>query len=109
MIMGDTRKMVIIKNIPSNVVEEAILILKKENSANTYCKPDENYIGTCSANEYILKEAERIINNYERECKRKAKLKYSQQNMLNKTIGRVINFLIVGSIILLVFALYRTF
>lgn len=68
MVAGDTKKIVVIKNISSNLIEEAIFILKndpcskavEQNEKSTQCRSN-------AGNEYILKEAESIINQYIRE------------------------------------------
>lgn len=63
------KNMVVLKNLPSNIVDEAIIVLKankkvkklqkiekdKQTSENEENKKDK---------EYILKEAEMIVNNY---------------------------------------------
>lgn len=65
MVAGDTKKIVVIKNISSNLIEEAILILKNEPGAqdcNRLEKPARGGLNT--RNDFILKEAENIINQY---------------------------------------------
>ena len=62
------KNMVILKNLPSNIVEEAIVILKPnvklkslnlaENNQKSKSKKQEN------SREYIINEAEMIISNY---------------------------------------------
>ena len=62
------KNMVILKNLPSNIVEEAIVILKPnvkikilnlaENNKKSKSKKQENY------RKYIINEAEMIISNY---------------------------------------------
>ena len=63
------KNMVVLKNLPSNIVDEAIIILKTskkvkklqkiEKSKNAQIKED-----TKKDKEYILKEAEMLVNNY---------------------------------------------
>jgi hypothetical protein len=70
MVLGKTRKIVVIKNIPSNIIEEAILILKSEHDP----KDVKDYKGVMKtkkvkSNDYLVKEAEYIINNYVKESK----------------------------------------
>ena len=62
------KNMVILKNLPSNIVEEAIVILKPnvklkslnlaENNQKSKSKKQEN------SRKYIINEAEMIISNY---------------------------------------------
>ena len=62
------KNMVILKNLPSNIVEEAIVILKPnvklkslnlaENNKKSKSKKQEN------SRKYIINEAEMIISNY---------------------------------------------
>ncbi|HEX2945680.1 MAG TPA: hypothetical protein VHT96_06970 [Clostridia bacterium] len=65
MVAGDTKRVVVIKNISSNLIEEAILILKsgtegaQENRKGQPAQDKPNI-----RNDFILKEAEHIINDY---------------------------------------------
>ncbi len=70
MVLGKTRRIVVIKDIPSNVIEEAILILKSEPD----CKEAKDCKGESKGNkkknnDYLLKEARYIINDYIKESK----------------------------------------
>lgn len=67
MVAGDTKRIIVIKNISSNLIEEAILILKNEPVAKE-CNQLENP-SKCKdvKNDFILKEAESIINQYIKE------------------------------------------
>lgn len=68
MVAGDTKKIIVIKNISSNLIEEAILILKSEpgtKECNQLEKPVQGKMN--EKNDFILKEAESIINQYIRE------------------------------------------
>lgn len=62
------KNMVVLRNLPSNIVDEAIIILKANKKAKKLQKiekkrtqSDENIK---KDKEYILKEAEMIVNNY---------------------------------------------
>jgi hypothetical protein len=68
MVAGDTKRIVVIKNISSNLIEEAILILKNDPGSKAVEQNEKS--AQCSSNagnDYILKEAESIINQYIRE------------------------------------------
>ncbi len=73
MVAGDTKKIIVIRDINSDIIEEAILILKNEpkgeNGSTTIDKKD---IMGIKGNEYLLKEARFIINNYNKVCKKTA-------------------------------------
>ena len=69
--MKDTnlKNMVILKNFPSNIVEEAIVILKdnkkiKKTQTIDYNKELGNTTKRCEENDYLVKEAEMLINEY---------------------------------------------
>ena len=82
------KNMIVIKSIPSNVIEEAIVILKSnkkikipkelENKANsTHHSKEKN-------NNYILKEAESVICNYLSKIEKQKKIKSYEINKLEK-------------------------
>jgi len=116
MVSGKTKRIVVIKDIPSNIIEEAILILKNEpkfirevddrDSGGKNKKPD---------NDFIFKEAEMIINNYIKENKLDVKKGKKDQSMKtgvfknNILLNVIINFGLLGSIALLVFLIMKLF
>jgi len=55
--------MVVLKNLPSNIVKEAYVILKPNQKIkkNIEKKEDENKIFT---SDYVVKEAEMVVSNY---------------------------------------------
>jgi len=57
------KNMVVLKNLPSNIVEEAYVILKPNQKIkkNIEKKEDENKIFT---SDYVVKEAEMVVSNY---------------------------------------------
>lgn len=70
MVRGIPRKIVIIRDIPSNMIEEAILILKNETDDKGVVTPQKKgavQAGNSLPDDRLLKEAEAIINNYIRE------------------------------------------
>lgn len=65
------KNMIVLKNLPSNIVDEAIVILKpnvKLKSLNTSekgCKNKQNKEVACkNPKKYIINEAEMVISNY---------------------------------------------
>lgn len=64
---GQMKNMVVLKNLPSNIIEEAIIILKANKKVKKveYSKKNEfknKLLG--QEDSYIVKEAEMIIENY---------------------------------------------
>ena len=63
------KNMVVLKNIPSNIVDEAIIVLKTNKKVKKLQRVEKNKNIVGNENdkkdkEYILKEAEIIVNNY---------------------------------------------
>ena len=63
------KNMVILRNLPSNIIDEAIIILKGNQKIKKLQKIEQNKKTTSEGNnkkdkEYILKEAEMLVNNY---------------------------------------------
>lgn len=106
MIFGNSRRIVVVKGIPSNFIEEAILILKHEpdydnnkpNIKGSTARNDSTKVNT----EYILKEAETIINSYITE--NKLNEKYKKKVVFSKGFPRSdkkgINFILNAGLVL---------
>ena len=78
---SDMKNMVVLKNLPSNMVEEAIIILKKNPkfaNIKTCNKTNEN---VKESKEYVIKEAEMLINDY---IKKVEENKESKNNIRKK-------------------------
>lgn len=63
------KNMVVLKNLPSNIVDEAIIILKSSKKVKKLqkieqVKKSQINEGTKKDKEYILKEAEMLVNDY---------------------------------------------
>ena len=63
------KNMVVLKNLPSNIVDEAIIVLKTNKKVKKLQKIERNKNQVENENdkkdkEYILKEAEMLVNNY---------------------------------------------
>lgn len=57
------KNMVVLKNLPSNIVEEAYVILKpNKNFKHTIAKTENSNERITS--EYVVKEAEMVVSNY---------------------------------------------
>lgn len=63
------KNMVVIRNLPSNIVDEAIIVLKTSKKIKKLQKVEQNRKKSVNESikkdkDYILKEAEMIVNNY---------------------------------------------
>jgi len=86
------RRIVVIKNIPSNYIEEAIFILRADKNEEEDLIKNNSQIFEKSMKDsnYLIKEAENIIDNYIRECEEKElKLNSFSSNMNLKKSGTV--------------------
>lgn len=119
MVCDDTKRVVIIRNISSNIVEEAILVLKDKNTITNKNKNKNKTIILSSANSsrkannYLLREAEDIINNFVNEKGLKDGLVHELNlkpfNPKKKLINTFINLALVASIALLFFLVAKIF
>ena len=109
---SDMKNMVVLKNIPSNIVEEAIIIFKETQKVKQKELIDKrNKISSTEmkpkSKDYILKEAEILVTDYINKVENKKKLnnnkelfvkykklqKYSLISTLLLVISIIINFL----------------
>lgn len=93
MASNDTKKIVVIKDIKSNLIEEAIFILRREPKRS---------------GDYILKEAQAIIDQYIKEnglnvTGKRGKVKKGLGPMLSANL--VINILLASSFVILLLLL----
>ncbi len=109
---SEMKNIVILKDLPSNIVQEAIVILKKNIKAKDIEKKKENVkvtIGgkTCEK-DYIVKEAQSVVANYISKLEKpkqievqKSKIKRKYENLKKLTIffaitailGIIVNFI----------------
>ena len=71
---GQMKNMVVLKNLPSNIIEEAIIILKANKKVKKveYTKKNEfQNMPLTQEDGYIVKEAEMVIENYLNEIEEK--------------------------------------
>lgn len=115
MVAGDTKRVVVIRNISSNLIEEAILILKNGPDAvreDSKGKPPQDKSNI--RNDFILKEAEHIINDYingNRLTKtRERHKKYGWSALHKKTLLNIgLNILLMSAIALLIYVVGNAF
>lgn len=116
------RKIVVIKDIASNYIEEAIFILRSDSKVeNNLLKKDNQLCGKFSNDkDYLIKEAKLIINNYIKECEKNG-ISYSNSNINNSSItnrklfklrlsiNTIIDIALFTSIAILLFFLAKIF
>lgn len=72
---SNLKNMVVLKNLPSNIIDEAIVVLKSNKNAKKFQKIEKNKeskenkekneeLKEAKSKDYILKEAEMLVNNY---------------------------------------------
>lgn len=100
---NNLKNTVVLKNLPSNIVEEAIIVFK----ANIKLKEENNNIEIEKNKEikkekdYILKEAEMLVNNYIKKVEEKKKIKNEIQKKVDKKCKNLKKYIFIMSIILL--------
>jgi len=112
MFYGKSKKIIVIKDIHSNLFEEAILVLKedKEQEKEKGKKLSSDNIDNIK-NDFILKEAELIINNYIKDNKGKfippKKKEITKKSKFMKNL--IINSALIGSVVAVAFLLIKLF
>ena len=98
------KNMIVLKNLPSNIVEEAIIILKnnkKIKSLDRVEKQTRNSMEKQSSGEYIVKEAEVVIGNYLSKIEKEKQMKsYSVKQIENRYKRMKILSIVLGMIII---------
>lgn len=105
--MGNLKNMLILKNLPSNIVDEALIILKPNSKINKehYLKNGFREINNKDTgeeqeqNEYIIREAEFVINDFIE------KLEKNQHEENNNRIKKKYNILKIVTIALAIVGL----
>jgi hypothetical protein len=112
MVAGDSRRIVVIKNIASNLIEEAILILRSgpdETAGTGARRPGQS--GTGPRNDFLLREAERIINDYMKEhglaVKKKRRLFPGGLSRFRISVDSVVNIMLAAAVLLLLVVISR--
>lgn len=103
------KNMVILKNLPSNLIEEAFVFVKDNSTERTFEYIDNERIRNAKENErdpkeYILKEAENVLNNYisifEKENENKIKAKKEKEYKMLKIYSLIITLILIISLCL---------
>ena len=98
------KNIVVLKNLPSNLVEEAIVIFKSKKSAKEFeyidkTKNKKKNNSNNNPNEYIIKEAESVILNCVSNNKKKEKNENSKG--LSKKYKRLKIYSVIVSVLLI--------
>lgn len=112
MVAGGSRRIVVIKNIASNLIEEAILILRggpdepadAGGEKDGKCRPEPR-------DDFLLREAERIINEYIKEHgltkKREKRLPAGRLFRSGISVDSVVNIMLAAAVLLLLAIIFK--
>lgn len=112
MVAGDSKRIVVIKNISSNLIEEAILILRGGSDVSEGGKKDDTAGGKSGArNDFLLKEAEYIINEYIKEHgllkKHNRRTPPEEPRCFRISVNTVVNIMLAAAVLLLLVIISR--
>lgn len=102
------KNMVVLKNLPSNIVEEAFVVIKpnkmiKEKDLVKKEEKRQGEIKTKNSRDYVVKEAEMVISNYisniESDRKKKSNKKWENKYKNLKKLAIFSNILLLISLI----------
>lgn len=109
---NNMRNTVVLKNLPSNLIEEAFVVLKKNQKIKKFEYVDNQIEGFYFENnkdedsEFIIKEAELLISNYidkienQDLCGNKTSLEYEKKYKKMKKIVAVLGFVLFISVLI---------
>lgn len=108
---SNLKNIVVLKNLPSNIVDEAIVILKPTKKTkkieilekNNNTKQTKNSFET---NKHVLKEAEMLVATYISKIEKREK-KQNSNNKLNKKYEILKKYAIISSIILAISIIFN--
>lgn len=105
---SNLKNIVVLKNLPSNIVEEAFVILKSNKNAKKLERIENNKQTQISekplkSKDYVLKEAEMIINNYLSKIENKDKK--DNKSLIGKKYNRLKKYACLSSFIIFIQAL----
>ena len=86
---SNLKNMVVLKNLPSNIVDEAIIVLKANKKAKKLQKVEKvknvnSKEQITKEKDYIIKEAELIVNNYINKLENRKEKEYFQKEIKEK-------------------------
>ena len=102
--------MIILKNVPSNLVEEAIVILKSSAKMKNLQKIENNKKNNKEniekrGSDYVLKEAEMIVSRYISQLEKQKNKKEIDKKQVSKKYRRLKNYAYLSSFIIFLQAL----
>ena len=106
------RNIVVLNNLPSNLIEEAIIVLKSKKDVKKNELIDKNSSIVCKKNieknDYIIKEAENIVYNYIAKLEKNQNVKKRDINIeikykKIKVYSIIISFLLIFCITKIIF------
>ena len=104
---GGLKNMVVLKNLPSNIVEEAIIVLKTNKKIKQVEKIEkekmtENKDTKTREDDYILKEAEMLVNTYISKLEDKKKTREITNKKEKQNYNRQKNYAYISSFVILI-------
>lgn len=101
---SNLKNIVVLKNLPSNIVDEAIVILKPTKKIKKMEMLEKNNTkqktNNFETNKHVLKEAEMLVTTYISKLENREKRKHTK-DMLNKKYERLKKYSIIASLILI--------
>ncbi len=96
------KNMIIIKNLPSNIIDEAFIVLKsnKKMKALERIEKEKNGQQKTNSKDYITKEAEMVISNYLSNIENSKKIKSQNMRQLETKYKRLKNVTMTLGILL---------
>lgn len=103
---GKLKNMIVLKNLPSNLIEEAIVIVKPNKKIKSLKKIEniKKYSiesNITNKNDYVLSEAENVITSYLKEIEKK-EINFVKNNAKEKKYKRLKKYACIASIIILI-------
>ena len=105
------KNMIIIKNLPSNIIDEAFIVLKSNKKIKALERiekeKEKNIQKKNNTRDYITKEAEMVISNYLSDIENSKKIKSQTMKQLEKkykrlkTLTKILGMALFTSILML--------
>ena len=104
------KNMVVLRNLPSNIIEEAIIVLKSNMNVKQIEKIDKNKVKEepkekIKERDYVQKEAEMLISNYIKRLEDRKKEKIENRKQENKKYLKLKKYSIIVTALLVIEAI----
>ena len=107
MLNKSIQNIVVLKNLPSNIVDEAFVILKSKKTVKKLELIENNKVKTCKVNynnsDYIIKEAENVISNYINKIEKNMNKKKMNYNIETKYKIIKVYSILISFVLLFIF------